>query len=118
MPEASDGQPPGPLGGTDAAQRPLYCGARQDDSPTAAGGGDGADRDAHQGMPTILGKAHAHYFSGRDGRRMLVVELTQGERLRLDAATDIVILDVGGQQVTVGVELPEDREAAGGGKNP
>src|SRR5258708_7143765 len=70
------------------------------------------DCEIHQGVPTLQGKARAHYASGQSGGLMLIVERRAGERIRINATTEVVILEVSQEHVTVAVETsPADEEA-------
>ena len=61
------------------------------------------------GLPTAKGKAHSYYMSREDGRRMLVVERRSGDRLRINGAAEVVILEVHPDMVKLAIEgLPDD----------
>ena len=59
--------------------------------------------EVHEGLPTVPGKTRAHYVR-RSGRQMLVVDRAKGERIRINATTEIVILEIGPGQVRIAIE--------------
>jgi hypothetical protein len=60
--------------------------------------------EVHDGVPTVSGKARAHYRTGPGGRRMLVVDRHVGQRIRINATTEIVVLEISPDVVTIAVE--------------
>ena len=61
------------------------------------------------GLPTVTGKARSYYMSCDDGRRMLVVERRSGDRLRIDGAAEVLILEVHPDMVKLAIEcFPDD----------
>jgi hypothetical protein len=61
------------------------------------------------GLPTTKSKARGYYMSREDGRRMLVVQRRSGERLRINGAAEVAILEVHPEMVKLAVEcLPDD----------
>ena len=62
------------------------------------------DCEIREGVPTVQGKARAHYASGQSGGLMLVFERRAGERIRINATTEVVILEVSQEHVKVAVE--------------
>jgi hypothetical protein len=95
---ADNGAPEGPPGETREFESALArCAA-------AAASRMRIDCDVHDGLPTIRGKAKAHYITGKNGSPLLVVERRAGERIRINATTDLVILAVTGDSVRIAVE--------------
>jgi len=60
---------------------------------------------AGKGLPTVDGKARGHYVSHRGGQRMLVLECGQGERIRINGTTEIVVLEICPEEVKVAIKL-------------
>jgi hypothetical protein len=106
MPEPLDEEGRSPPGGEDARRRGKAAaprGPRSGKRPRSADHGR-IDCEIHEGVPTVHGKARAHYATGQSGGRMLVFERGAGERIRIDDKTEVVILEVAGNQVKVAVE--------------
>jgi len=55
------------------------------------------------GLPVVHGKARGHYVSRTGGRRMLVLERSQGERIRINEATELVVMEVHPERVMIAV---------------
>ncbi len=61
------------------------------------------------GLPISNGKARSYYISRHDGRRMLVVLGRSGDRLRINGAIEVVILEAHPHLVKLAIEcLPDD----------
>ncbi len=68
------------------------------------------DCEIREGVPTVQGKARAHYATGQSGGLMLVFERRAGERIRINATTEVVILEVSPEHVKVAVETSVSNE--------
>jgi hypothetical protein len=88
--------------GNAAASRPSAAGKKR----TAAR--ECVDCEVRAGLPTVRGKAQAHYRTGQGGLHMLVLDRRPGERIRINATTEIVILEIGPELVKIAVETVED----------
>jgi hypothetical protein len=62
--------------------------------------------DVGNGLPTANGKARGYYVSRGDGRPMLVVERRSGDRIRINAMTEVVVLEIHPDRVMVAVKTP------------
>jgi len=61
------------------------------------------------GLPIAEGRAHSYYIFRQDGRRMLVVQRRSGERLRINGAVEVVILETHPNLVKLAIEcVPDD----------
>jgi len=69
------------------------------------------DCDVQGGLPTVRGKARAHYRTAQSGVGMLVIDRRPGERIRINATTEIVILEINSDQVKIAVETVPDSSA-------
>ncbi len=117
MPEPSDGKHSAP-GGDGAARRRKATappGAKLAKPPRpgkrAAESTHGRiDCEVQNGVPTVQGKARAHYATGQGGGMMLVFERRAGERIRINATTEVVILEVSPEHVKVAVETTRSEQ--------
>jgi hypothetical protein len=66
------------------------------------------DCEVQEGVPRVRGKARAHYRTGQAGQRMLVLDRRPGERIRINATTEIVILEIGPDTVRIAVEAASE----------
>jgi hypothetical protein len=116
MPEPSDEEGRQPPGKEEAPRRTGSTAPRGKSSGKKSldGGHGRIDCDVHDGVPTVRGKAHAHYLTGQSGQRMLVVARKPGERIRINDTTEVVILEVGPNQVTMSVETTDVNDSSGG----
>ena len=62
------------------------------------------------GLPTVTGKARGYYIFRYGGPRALILERRLGDRLRINSATDIVILEIRPDQVKFAIEYLPDGE--------
>lgn len=107
MPERIDGGPSRPAGGCPGSGRAAR---REKSDATAPVQGKRPpvkrriDCNVRDGLPTVSGKARAHYRTGPGGRRMLVLDRHVGQRIRINATTEIVVLEIAPDVVTIAVE--------------
>ena len=82
-----------------------------------AADGDGrcAFCDADNGFPTIRGKAPSYYLSDLAGMRMLVLKRRQGDRMAINDTTELIVLEIHFDQVTIAIAPPADRAATSQG---
>ena len=81
--------------------------------PSRIGIGPYVSCNVGQGPPTVNGRVWSYYVSQQDGRQMLVVNRRTGERIRLNNAIEIVILEVDNGRVQIGVATPPDDDKEG-----
>jgi hypothetical protein len=83
-------------------------GRRKELKPPAKAAQECVDCQVRGGLPTVRGKTRAHYRTGQAGQGMLVIDRRPGERIRINATTEIVILEINSDQVKILVEtIPE-----------
>jgi hypothetical protein len=56
------------------------------------------------GIPSIRGRVQSYYVS-RKGVRMLVVERSAGQRIRINGTIDVVVLEAGNGNVQIGIDI-------------
>jgi hypothetical protein len=110
MPEPRDEEGRSPPGGENAGRRGKAAAPRGPNSGKRRRKGERIECEVREGVPTVHGKARAHYATGQSGGRMLVFERGAGERIRINATTEVVILEVGSNQVKVAIETAEEEE--------
>jgi hypothetical protein len=64
--------------------------------------------DVHGGLPTAKGNAWSYYVSNHRGHQMLVSELSKGDRVRINDATDVIILEIHDGQIKIGIQRLAD----------
>ena len=76
-------------------------------------GGDGrcSIRGAGDSFPTIQGKAPSYYLSDLAGMRMLVLKHRQGDRIRINDTTELIVLEIHFGQVTIAIAPLRDHAA-------
>ena len=67
--------------------------------------------EAGNGLPVARGKGRSYYFSGHDGRRILVVERRPGESLRINGGIKVDILEIQPGLVKFSIECLPDAGA-------
>jgi hypothetical protein len=112
MPEPSDKESLQPPGKKDRPRRSGLTAPSGKSSGKKPSGSGLIDCEIQSGVPTVRGKAQAHYVTGPSGQRMLVVDRKPGERIRINDTTEVVILEIGPNQVTVSVETTDITEAS------
>ncbi|MGA2797329.1 MAG: carbon storage regulator [Thermoguttaceae bacterium] len=60
------------------------------------------------GIPVVRGAASSYYVFNQNGQRLLILTRKQNESIVIDNAIDIVILEVNGNEVKLGIICPED----------
>ena len=60
------------------------------------------------GLPVARGKGRSYYFSGHDGRRVLVVERRAGESLRINGGIKVDIIEIQPGLVKLAIECLPD----------
>jgi hypothetical protein len=113
MPERIDEEGRSPPGGEDAVRRGKGAAPRGPNSGKRRRKAERIECEVREGVPTMHGKARAHYATGQGGGRMLVFDRIAGERIRINDTTEVVILEVANNQVKVAVETVDEDE---GGK--
>jgi len=93
--------------GGKAVSRHVPSPARRDRKQ--AGLSEGGDQrpvscDVQNGVPMVHGKGHGHYVSREGGRQMLVLERSQGERIRINDTTEVVVLEIHPDHVKVAID--------------
>lgn len=56
------------------------------------------------GLPTVHGKGRAHYVSHQEGSRMLVLERSCGDRIRINATVEVTVVEIGPDEVKIAIE--------------
>lgn len=96
MPQHAEGR--STLGcGAAAAARHASSAARQDAKQVGRfSGGDGRclSCEVRNGFPTVSGKVPGYYLSHNGGRRTLVLEGHQGDRIRINDTTELIVLEI------------------------
>jgi hypothetical protein len=110
MREQCEGQPvPEPAAAGAAAESPVVAAVRGKgclDNPERSDA-----RDPGPTLPKSTGNGSGYYVSRKGGQRMLVIERRRGQRIRIDATTELCVLDVGADSVQLGVIRKEPPDA-------
>jgi hypothetical protein len=69
----------------------------------------------HDGIASICGRAWAYYILQHGRGRVLVLDLAEEERLRINDNCEVVVLDVKGNHVRLGVLCSPDNGASSRG---
>ncbi len=65
--------------------------------------------EVRKSLPMVLGNARCYYVSHQGGSRMLVLERRQGERIRINGTTEVVVLEIHADHVKIAIESwPDD----------
>lgn len=76
--------------------------------PSVGGNGRCVSCEVRNGLPTLLGNARGHYVSRQGGSRMLVFDRRPGQRIRINGTTEVVVLEIHPDQVTIAIETSPD----------
>ena len=60
------------------------------------------------GIPMVRGAASSYYVFNQNGQRLLILTRKQNESIVIDNAIDIVVLEVNGNEVKLGIICPDD----------
>jgi hypothetical protein len=60
------------------------------------------------GIPMVRGAASSYYIFNQNGQRLLILTRKQNESIVIDNAIDIVVLEVNGNEVKLGIICPDD----------
>jgi hypothetical protein len=62
----------------------------------------------HNGVPLVHCSTSSYYIFNRDGQRQLILSRKQNESIVIDNSIDIVVLEINGNQVKLGIICPDD----------
>ena len=97
--------------GTEAVAQHTLSVPRQDPRQaeySSRGDGRYLSCEVRNGLATIHDAVWSYYLSRHDGRRMLVLELCQGERIRINGTAAVVVLEIHPDRVTTAIECVMD----------
>jgi hypothetical protein len=60
------------------------------------------------GIPVVRGATPSYYIFNQKGERLLILSRKQNEGIGIDNAIDIVILEIGSDEVKLGIVCPDD----------
>ncbi len=106
MPQQPEGEAPSP-GSGEAVTRHVHSAAPE--GPQQVGLSTGGNRrcvscEVRNGIPVVHGETWSYYLSRLGGRRMVVLERRQNDRLRINNTTALVVLEIHPDQVKVAIE--------------
>jgi hypothetical protein len=113
MPQHAEGRSTSGCG-AGAAARHAGSAARQDVKRGGRfSGGDGRclSCEDRNGFATVFGKAPSYYLSHDGGRRTLVLQRRQGDRIRINDTTELMVLEIHLDQVEIALTSLPDRAA-------
>jgi len=60
------------------------------------------------GIPMVRGASSSYYIFNQNGQRLLILTRKQNESIVIDNAIDVVVLEINGNEVKIGIICPED----------
>lgn len=105
MPQYPEGEATSRCDGETVAGHAASAAGQDAKEATCCLGGNGrcVSCEVRDGLPTVHGKVQCYYLSPRGGARILVLERRQGDRIRINGTTELIVLEIHFDQVKVAI---------------